>query len=93
MAWYHFFTTRPSTAQLIKLAHTVARSHHLEDGARALRAVDEPPAPFLLQADLERILRGDDAGAHGGQEDQRAESSAFDGCRGTTAAPTRSAAA
>ncbi|MDZ4782699.1 MAG: hypothetical protein SGJ19_20830 [Planctomycetia bacterium] len=28
MAWYHFFTTRPSTAQLIKLAHTVARSQH-----------------------------------------------------------------
>lgn len=28
MAWYHFFAPRPSTAQLIKFAHAVARSHH-----------------------------------------------------------------
>jgi hypothetical protein len=28
MAWYHFFAPRPSTAQLIKLAHSMARSHH-----------------------------------------------------------------
>jgi hypothetical protein len=28
MAWYHFFVPRPSTAQLVKLAHTLARSNH-----------------------------------------------------------------
>lgn len=28
MAWHDFLTMRPSKAQLIKLAHTAARSHH-----------------------------------------------------------------
>lgn len=28
MAWYHFFVPRPSNAQLVKLAHSLARSNH-----------------------------------------------------------------
>jgi len=68
MAWYHFLATRPSTAQLIKLAHTVARSHHQQVLARSKgtalgmsRAESNGyvrvQAAALLRKDLSRLTR------------------------------------
>lgn len=68
MAWYHFFAPRPSAAQLVKLAHAVARSHHhqvlaksrgqaLAMGRAESSGYVRVQAAALLRKELRRVIR------------------------------------
>lgn len=68
MAWYHFLLPRPSNAQLVKLAHSLARScHHQVLAATRQRATAMSRAESLgyvyakagvvLRREVERVIR------------------------------------